>query len=96
MTVQVTLSAEGEDQAEAYAKIQRMARVLKGKQVRKQGTALPVMSGNTKIGSVQIEGVLPEDPEREAEHKRNVLRMHLAGTAQPAWQQEHYNYGPTE
>ena len=78
MTVQVTLSAEGEDQAEAYAKIQRMARVLKGKRVRKQGTALPVMSGNTRIGSVQVEGVLPEDPEREAERIRNAQRIHLA------------------
>jgi hypothetical protein len=60
MTVQVTLSAEGANQEEAFQKIARMARLMKGKRIQKKGTALPFKIGDALIGSVQVEGV-PDD-----------------------------------
>ena len=75
MSVQVSLSAEGANQTEAYEKILRMARVLKGKRVYKKGYALPVKIGNETVGSVQVEGV-PDEPERQL----RIVGHH------PAWQ----------
>jgi hypothetical protein len=76
MTVQVTLSAEGANQIEALKNVQRMARILMGKHVKRQGTALPVRIGNETIGSVQVEGV-PDEKE---------LTLIRSAEPHPAWQ----------
>jgi hypothetical protein len=57
----VTLTAEGATQEEAFQKIQRMARLMKGKKIHKKGTALPFKIGDATIGSVQVEGVPDEN-----------------------------------
>jgi hypothetical protein len=62
MTVAVTLTAEGASQEEAIQKIQRMARLLRGRRIQKKGEALPFMIGDVNVGSVQVEGV-PEERE---------------------------------
>ena len=79
MTVAVTLSAEGDSQEEAFQKIQRMARLMKGKRIHKKGTALPFKIGNATIGSVQVEGV-PEERE---------LTLIRSAEPHPAWSAAH-------
>ena len=76
MTVAVTLTAEGASQEEAIQKIQRMARLLRGKRIQKKGEALPFMIGDVNVGSVQVEGV-PEEKE---------LALIRSAEPHPAWQ----------